>query len=320
MTAELSPCDVRDAARLIEPVAHRTPVLTSRTLDGRTGSRVLLKCENLQRAGAFKFRGAYNTIARLSPDERSHGVVAYSSGNHAQAVALAAQLLETPAVIVMPTDVPAVKRAATEAYGAEVIAYDRRTEDRDELGRRLADERGLVLVPPFDHPHIMAGQGTAALELWEQSGEDLDAVLTPVGGGGLLAGCATFLRHARPDIRLIGVEPSAADDTRRSFSAGQRVTIPMPDTVADGLAAPTPGARTFAVNRALVDGVVVVGEDEIRSAVRFAFERLKLSVEPSGAVPLAAMLSGRLPLPPRVGVVVSGGNIGVEQIAQLFGE
>ncbi|MHA6803450.1 pyridoxal-phosphate dependent enzyme [Salinifilum ghardaiensis] len=318
MTAELAPSDVCDAARLLSPVAHRTPVVTSRTLDARAGAEVLLKCENLQRAGAFKFRGAYNAIARLSPEERARGVVAYSSGNHAQAVALAAQLLGARAVIVMPTDAPAVKRAATELYGAEVVAYDQRTEDRDELGRRLAAERGLTLVPPFDHPHIMAGQGTTALELWEQSGEDLGAVLVPVGGGGLLAGCATFLRHARPDIRLIGVEPDTADDTRRSFAAGERVAIPRPETLADGLAAPTPGARTFAVNRALVDEVVVVGEDEIRSAVRFAFERLKLAVEPSGAVPLAAVLSGRLELPHRVGVVVSGGNIGTEQIARLF--
>lgn len=220
MSPELNYTDIADAARRISSVAHRTPVLTTRTLDDMAGAEVLIKCENFQRAGAFKFRGAYNTIARLSDEQRNRGVVAYSSGNHAQAVALACRLLGSHAVIVMPTDSPDLKMRATQAYGAEIITYDRYTESRDVVGAQLATERGLTLVPPFDHPDIMAGQGTVAAELWEQANRDLDAVLVPVGGGGLLAGCATALRALHPRIRILGVEPNTADDTRRSLATG----------------------------------------------------------------------------------------------------
>ncbi|MFB9568413.1 threo-3-hydroxy-L-aspartate ammonia-lyase [Saccharopolyspora hordei] len=310
--------DVRDAADRLAGVAHRTPVITSRTLDELVGAEVFLKCENFQRMGAFKFRGAYNAISRLSPEELGRGVVAYSSGNHAQAVALACRLLGTKAVILMPEDAPEAKLAATRGYGAEVITFDRYTQDRDQLGRQLAAERGLTLVPPYEHPHIMAGQGTVALELLEETGP-LDAVVAPVGGGGLMAGCSTVAKALHPGIRVVGVEPEAADDTRRSLAAGERVSVPVPRTIADGLAVATPGELTFSVNRRLVDEVAVVSEDDIRTAMRLLFERLKLVVEPSGAVGVAALLAGRTTPPPRVGVVVSGGNVGVDRFAELLG-
>ncbi|MFJ7335656.1 pyridoxal-phosphate dependent enzyme [Streptomyces sp. NPDC101116] len=311
--------DVRDAAARLKGVAHRTPVLRSRTLDALAGAEVLLKCENFQRAGAFKFRGAYNAVSRLAPEQLSRGVAAYSSGNHAQAVALASRELGTTAVIVMPEDAPPSKRAATAGYGAEIVTYDRYTEDRVAIGEALAAERGLALIPPYEHPHVMAGQGTAALELLEEAGE-LGALLTPVGGGGLMAGSATAAKALNPGIRTVGVEPEAGDDTKRSLDAGRRVSIPVPRTIADGQALHTPGELTFSVNRRLLDEVVLVTDDEIREAMRFAFERLKIVVEPSGATPLAALLTGRLgPLPPRVGVVVSGGNIDAGRFAELCG-
>ncbi|MFF9209209.1 MULTISPECIES: threo-3-hydroxy-L-aspartate ammonia-lyase [unclassified Streptomyces] len=309
--------DVRDAAERLRGVAHRTPVLRSRTLDERVGAEVFLKCENFQRVGAFKFRGAYNAASRLTPEQLRRGIAAYSSGNHAQAVALAARELGTTAVIVMPEDAPPSKRAATEGYGAEIVTYDRYTGDRAAIAEKLAAERGLTVVPPYEHPHVMAGQGTAALELLEEAGE-LDALVVPVGGGGLMAGSATAATALRPGIRMIGVEPEAGDDTRRSLEAGRRVEIPVPRTIADGQALPTPGELTFFVNRRLVDAVALVSDDEIRQAMAFAFERLKIVLEPSGATPLAALLSGRAgALPGRVGLILSGGNVDAERFARI---
>jgi threonine dehydratase len=316
-TPPLTPDDVRDAAARLKGVAHRTPVLRSRTLDGLVGAAVFLKCENFQRVGAFKFRGAYNAASRLTPDQLTRGIATYSSGNHAQAVALAARELGTTAVIVMPEDAPPAKRRATEGYGAEIVTYDRYTGDRVALAEALAAERGLTVIPPYEHPHVMAGQGTAALELLEEVGP-LDALLTPVGGGGLIAGSGTVAKALYPRLRLIGVEPEAGDDTKRSLEAGRRIEIPVPRTIADGQALHTPGELTFSVNRRLVDAVALVGDDEIRDAMRFAFERLKIVVEPSGATPLAALLSGRAgALPRRVGVIVSGGNVDAERFARL---
>ncbi|MFH8798554.1 pyridoxal-phosphate dependent enzyme [Streptomyces sp. NPDC017936] len=316
----ITPDDVRDAAARLRGVAHRTPVLRSRTLDALAGAETLLKCENFQRVGAFKFRGAYNAASRLPPERLARGVAAYSSGNHAQAVALAARELGTTAVIVMPQDAPRSKREAAEAYGAEIVTYDRYTGDRVAIAEALAAERGLTLVPPYEHPHVMAGQGTAALELLEDAGE-LDALLVPVGGGGLIAGSATVAKGVRPGIRIVGVEPEAGDDTKRSLEAGRRIEIPVPRTIADGQALHTPGELTFSVNRRLVDGIVLVSDDEIRAAMRFAFERLKIVVEPSGATPLAALLTGRAgAVGRRVGVIVSGGNIDAGRFAELCGD
>jgi threonine dehydratase len=311
--------DVRAAAARIEDVANRTPLLTSRTLDERTGARVFVKAECFQRAGAFKFRGAYNRLAAMDPEERSRGVFAYSSGNHAQAVALAARLFGVPATILMPEDAPRSKREATEGYGAEVVTYDRATQDRDALGAKLAGERGLTLVKPYDDPLVMAGQGTVALELFEE-GPDLDALLVPVGGGGLIAGCATAAKAFHPDIEVIGVEPAGADDTRRSLEAGERVRLERPESIADGLLSNTPGELTFAVNRELLDGCVAVDDDAIADAMVFAFERMKVVAEPSGATALAALLGGAVAFPGgRVGVVLSGGNVGADRFVELVG-
>ncbi|MCH6160218.1 pyridoxal-phosphate dependent enzyme [Streptomyces marispadix] len=320
-TEPVTLADVRDAADRLKGAAHRTPVLRSRTLDRLVGAEVHLKCENFQRVGAFKFRGAYNAVCRLPSAQLANGVAAYSSGNHAQAVALAARELGSRAVIVMPEDSPRSKIDATADYGAEIVTYDRYTEDREAIGRRLAEERGLALVPPYEHPHIIAGQGTAALELLEETGE-LDALVVPVGGGGLAAGSATAAKGLHPEIRVIGVEPEAGDDTRRSLAAGRRVSLEeVPRTIADGQAAVTPGELTFSVNRRLLSAVEVVSDEEIRAAMRLAFERLKIVIEPSGATGVAALLAGRIdPLPARVGVVVSGGNIGIRRFLELMRE
>ena len=310
--------DVLAARERLRGVAHVTPVITSRTLDQISGHSLFLKCENLQRGGAFKFRGAYNTISQLSDEARRRGVLAFSSGNHAQGVALAARLLGAPAVICMPSDAPAVKVAATRGYGAEVIFYDRLKDDREAFARRIAEERGMALVPPYDHQHIMAGAGTAALELVETV-PDLDAVLVPIGGGGLIAGSATAVHGARPAARVFGVEPAGADDTLRSLRAGERVRVAPPATIADGLRPVTPGALTFPVIQRHVADVLVVTDDEILEAVRFALLRLKLVIEPSGAVPLAVALAGRLPAGlRRVGLIVSGGNIDPPVLGSLW--
>nr|BFE72708.1 pyridoxal-phosphate dependent enzyme [Actinoplanes digitatis] len=286
----VTPADVRDAAARLSGVAHRTPVLRSRTLDELVGTEVHLKAENFQRMGAFKFRGAYYALSRLTPAQRARGVASFSSGNHAQALALAAREFGTTAVILMPADTPASKRAAAEGYGAEILTYDRYTGDRVALGAALAAERGLALIPPYEHPDVIAGQGTAALELLEEAGE-LGALLVPVGGGGLLAGSATAAKGLHPGIRVIGVEPEAGDDTRRSLAAGRRVAVPVPRTIADGQAADIPGELTFSVNLRLVDDIALVSDDEIREAMRFAFERMRIVVEPSGATALAALLA-----------------------------
>jgi len=315
----LSLTDVRAAAERLKGVAHRTPVLTSRTLDERVGAQVFLKAENFQRIGAFKFRGAYNAISRLTPEQLAAGVAAYSSGNHAQAVALAARLAGTTAVILMPEDAPPTKLAATRGYGAEVVTYDRYTQDRTALAQELAAERGRTLIPPYDHYDVMAGQGTVALELIEEVGH-LGALLVPVGGGGLMAGCATAATMMSPGIRMIGVEPAAGDDHARSLAAGERVEIAVPRTIADGQAISTPGELTFAVNQKLVEAFELVSDEEIVAAMAFAFERLKIVLEPSGASALAALLAGRIHgLPERVGVVLSGGNVGLERFHELLG-
>jgi threo-3-hydroxy-L-aspartate ammonia-lyase len=309
--------DVERAAQRLAGVAHRTPVLTSRTLDERTGAHVHLKAECFQRGGAFKFRGAYNKVSSLDEDALRRGVIAYSSGNHAQAVAIAAGLLGTSATIVMPRDAPTAKLEATRGYGAEVVPYDRWTESREEIGARLAAECGLELVRPYDDPLVMAGQGTAALELLVDAPE-LDLLLVPVSGGGLIAGCATAAKARRPQIRMVGVEPQAGDDTRRSLEAGERIRIDVPRTIADGLQAPEPGELTFEVNRRLVDEVVTVTDDEIVEAMVFLFDRLKLVAEPSGATGVAALLSGKLDARSgQVGVVISGGNVGAARFAEL---
>ncbi len=300
--------DVHAAAGRLAGVAHRTPAVTSRTLDERVGARVTLKAETLQRGGAFKFRGAYNAVASLAQDVRARGVCSASSGNHAQAVALACRLHGTRATILMPADAPAPKRAATEAYGAEVITFDRYSEDREVLLRALAAERSLTIVHPFDDARVMAGQGTLALELIEQAGE-LDMLVVPVGGGGLLSGCATVARALCPDVTIVGVEPEASDDVARSLAAGELTRVTVAPTIADGQQTPAPGTLTWPVIQALVDAVDTVTDDEILAAMRLCFERLKLVVEPSGATALASLLSGRLPLAgERVGVVLSGGN------------
>jgi threonine dehydratase len=305
----ISADDVRAAARVLEGVAHRTPPITSRTL----GEHVVLKPECLQRGGAFKFRGAYNKIEALPAGTP---VVAFSSGNHAQAVALASRLLGTSATILMPEDAPASKLDATRGYGAEVVTYDRYTEDREALGSALAAERGLELVRPYDDPLIMAGQGTAALELIEDAGP-FDTLVTPVGGGGLIAGTATIGR-ALGVRRVVGVEPEAGDDWRQSFARGERVRIDVPRTIADGLQTTEPGRLTWEVGQRLVDEIVTVTDEQIVEAMRFAFERLKLVIEPSGAAGIAAVLAG-LVEGGRVGVIVSGGNISAARFAELLG-
>jgi threonine dehydratase len=302
--------DIQAAARRLAGAVVRTPALPADGWEHLTGYRVVFKCENLQRTGSFKIRGALNKVLTLSPAERARGVVAFSSGNHAQAVALAARQVGTTALICMPRDAPTVKVEATRAHGAEVVFYDRHREDREAIARRLAAETGRVLVPPFDDPAIMAGQGTAALELVEDAGP-LDALLGPVGGGGLMAGCSTAARALVPGIQIFGVEPETANDTALSLDKGERVTIPPPPTIADGVRLTSPGELTFPVLQANLAGVLLVSDDEIRAAVRRLAMGARLVVEPTGAVAAAAVLAGRLPLPrgARVGVVLSGGNV-----------
>jgi threonine dehydratase len=301
--------DVLDARRQLTGIVNRTPIFTSRTLNEMTGRELFLKCESFQRTGSFKFRGAYNAISRLGPAQRTAGVIAYSSGNHAQGVALSAKLLGIPAVIIMPTDAPSVKVEATRGYGAEIVFYDRQAIDGEDYQHQLAEERGMTLIHPYDHPHIMAGQGTAILELLEDVPE-LDTLVMPIGGGGLFAGGAVAAKGKRPSMYVLGVETEGADDTKRSFDAGERVVIPPPTTIADGIRLRTPGDLTFPIVEALCDDVLVVSDDDVRDALRFVITRMKLVIEPSGAVPVAAALRALLPASSRrVGVVVSGGNI-----------
>ncbi len=308
--------DVRAAARRLDGVANLTPVLTSRTLDERVGATVFLKAECFQRSGAFKFRGAYNSINSLPPDLRRSGVATFSSGNHGQAIALAAKLHDVPAVIVMPTDAPQSKLDATRGYGAEVVTYDRYTEDREVVARALASARGLTVIPPFDHWPVIAGQGTVALELFDQVGP-LDTLVVCVGGGGLISGCATVAK-ALGDTQVIGVEPSAGDDVLQSLKAGHIVEIETPITIADGQQTTAPSERTFAVISRLVDDIALVSDDEIVSAMRFGFERLNVVLEPSGASALAAILAGRIDVTgQRVGITLSGGNVDLARFAAL---
>jgi threo-3-hydroxy-L-aspartate ammonia-lyase len=310
--------DVASAAERLRGIAHRTPVMTSRTLDERTGGRFFLKCENLQRAGTFKFRGAYNAISRLHEAERRRGVLTYSSGNHAQAIALASRLLGASATIVMPRDAPLAKRRATEGYGARVVDYDRATENREDVARRLQAEGDPVLIPPFDHPHVIAGQGTATLELIEEKGP-FDLLLVPCGGGGLLSGAALAARRLLPDCRVVGVEPEAGDDATRSFKTGTLQTVQNPRTIADGARTASLGTLTFPLVRENVDDMLTVSDDDLVHTMRFLWERMKLVVEPTGALGLAAAFRGRIPVTgKRVGVVLSGGNADLGLALQLF--
>jgi threonine dehydratase len=313
----VSYADVESAAAQIAGVAHKTPVATSHTIDAETGATFFFKCENLQRAGAFKFRGAYNALSRLNGDERTRGVVTFSSGNHAQAIALAGQILSIPRVIVMPSDAPAVKRIATEAYGGEVVLYDRDCEDREAIGRRLAAERGLTLIPPYDHPHIIAGQGTAARELIEEVGS-LDLLYCPCGGGGLLSGTAVSAKALAPNCKVIGVEPAAGDDGARSFRTKTLQTVSNPKTVADGARTPSLGALTFPLILQHVSDVTTVDDPTLLRAMFHLWERLKVVVEPTGALGAAAAMYGTSTAGSvrgkRVGVILSGGNVDLAQV------
>ena len=303
---------------MLEGKAHRTPVLSSRTIDSRTGARVFFKCENLQRAGAFKFRGAYNALARLAPEQKARGVVAYSSGNHAQAVALAGRLLSVSATIVMPADAPQVKVEATRGYGAEVVLYDRDRDDREGIASKLGRERGVTLIPPFNHPHIVAGQGTAARELIEETGP-LDILLVPCGGGGLLSGCAIAAAALSPATRTIGVEPAAGDDVTRSFHSGVIQSVHNPDTIADGARTSAPGNITFPLIQHYVADMLTVDDHELVRSMFYLWERLKVLVEPTGALAAAALLERKLEVSGRrVGVILSGGNGDVKQLASLL--
>jgi len=308
--------DVRAAAERIRPLARRTPVYTSAGFDGEAGTKTFFKCENLQRGGAFKIRGAANLVLSLPGEALARGIVAYSSGNHAQATAIAARHVGAQATIVMPEDAPRSKMEATRGRGAKVVTYNRFTESREAIAAGILKDSGATLVPPFDHPMIMAGQGTAALELIEEAGP-LDALITPVGGGGLLAGCATIAKEMNPAIRIFGAEPEGANDTFLSMLAGERIAVPHPETIADGLRSPKPGEFTFPVVKSLVERIILVSDDEMRAAVKFMLMRLKILVEPSGAAAVAAVLFHKLPVGiGSVGVVISGGNIDFEELAK----
>lgn len=309
--------DIQAAAERIRPHVHRTPVMTSRLFNAASRVEAFFKCENLQRGGAFKLRGAANFLLSMPDDAVGNGVVAFSSGNHAQAVAIAAGIRGTRATLVMPTDAPQSKAEATAAYGGTIVRFDRLKDDREAIGRRIAEETKATLVPPFDHEWIIAGQGTAAMELLQDTGE-LDALVVCVGGGGLLAGSATAAKAMYPSMRVFGVEPAIANDWALSFAAGHPVEIAPPDTIADGLRAPKPGKLTFATVRPLVEDILLVSEEEILAAMKFLLMRMKILVEPSGAVAAAAVLFGKLPAGiGRVGVMVSGGNVDLEVVRGL---
>jgi threonine dehydratase len=316
MPLAIQPDDVRAAAERIRPLARRTPVITSDRFDAAAGKRVFFKCENLQRGGAFKIRGASNLILSLSDAALARGIVTYSSGNHAQGVAIASKFVGAQATIVMPEDAPKSKLEATRAQGAKIVTYNRNTETRETIAAGILQETGATLVPPFDHPMIMAGQGTAAMELLEETGP-LDALITPVGGGGLISGCSTIAKAINPAIRVFGGEPEGASDTFLSLAAGERITVAHPETIADGLRSPRPGELTFPVVQQFVERVILVSDDEIRAAVKFLLLQLKILVEPSGAVPAAVLLAGRLPPEIQsVGVILSGGNVDFEELAK----
>ncbi|MEO7963324.1 MAG: threo-3-hydroxy-L-aspartate ammonia-lyase [Gemmatimonadaceae bacterium] len=318
----ISFADVQEAAVRLKGVAHRTSVVTSRTANARSGSELYFKCENLQRMGAFKFRGAYNALSRFTDAQRANGVIAFSSGNHAQAIALSARLLSMPALVIMPKDAPAAKIEATRGYGAEVVLYDRYSEDREAIGRRIGGERSMTLIPPFDHPDVMAGAGTAALELFEDVGE-LDALLVCVGGGGLLSGSAIAARAKSPNCRVVGVEPAAGNDVQQSVERGEIVHIDVPRTIADGAQTQHAGKLTFPVIQSLAYRVVTVDDDALVRTMRFFAERLKLVVEPTGvlgaSVALEGAREGDLDLRGlRVGVIVSGGNVDATRYAEFL--
>ena len=313
----VTPESVREASERIKPLARRTPVMTSDSLDERAGSQVFFKCENLQRSGAFKIRGASNLILSLPAKELKRGVVAFSSGNHAIATAMAAKFVGAPATIVMPDDAPRTKMETTRALGARIVTYNRNTDDREAIAKRELSATGGVLVPPFDHPMIIAGQGTTALEMLADI-PDLDALVVCISGGGLLSGCATIAQSINPAIRIFGVEPETCNDTALSFAKGERVTIPPPDSIADGLRSPFPGVLTFPIMKQLVEKILLVSEDEIRAAMRLLMEAMKIVIEPSGAVAPAAVLFGKLPPGiKRVGIVISGGNVDLEFLKTL---
>jgi len=310
--------DVEAAARRLEGIAHRTPVMTSKTADAIADGKLFFKCENLQRGGAFKFRGAYNSIATLTEDQRRRGVIAYSSGNHAQAVAYAGRLQRVATTIVMPKDAPAAKVSATREYGGEIVFYDRYTEDREKICTALATERGLSVIPPYDHPQVLAGAGTAARELFETAGE-LDVLLVPLGGGGLLAGSALSAKALSPRCRVIGVEPEAGNDGQRSFRAGQVIRIPVPRSIADGALTTYLGANNFPIIRTLAHDVVTMSDQKLIDTMKLFAERLKIVVEPTGCLGAAAALSKQFHQPgERVGVVISGGNIDLTRFAELL--
>lgn len=312
--------DVAAAAHRLKGIAHRTPVLRSTSADESTGAQVFFKCENLQRTGAFKFRGAYNTLAQFTPEQRERGVLAFSAGNHAQAIALSARLLDMPAVIVMPEDAPASKMAATREYGAQVVTYNRYTEDREAISRRLAQERGMTLVPPFDHPHVIAGQGTAAMELLEEV-PGLDYLFVCVGGGGLLAGSTLAAQAMAPGCRLVGVEPEAGNDGQQSFKAGHIVQIPTPHTIADGAQTQALGQLTFPIIAQGVEDMVTATDEQLVQALRFFAERMKIVVEPTGALAFAGVRNGSVDVRgKRVGVLISGGNVDLPRYARFLAE
>lgn len=310
--------DVVRAAQHLSTVAHQTPVLQSRTLNELLGAQIFFKCENLQRIGAFKFRGGYNALATLSPEQRQHGVVAFSSGNHAQAVALAAQLFGVPATIVMPKTAPAAKKAATLGYGATVIEYDRRTEDREAIARQLVEERNMTLIPPFAHPDVIAGQGTAVKELLEEVG-GLDVLFVPLGGGGLLSGSLLSAHALSPDCQVYGVEPEGANDAQQSMTLGEIVQIDYPESIADGALTPALAPMTFALIQKYAAGVLTVEDQHLISALKFFAERMKIVVEPTGCLGLAAVMQQLVPIKGRrVGVVISGGNVDLAQYGQFL--
>ncbi len=310
--------DVRAAAQRLHGHAHRTPVLRSATLEQRLGAQLFFKCENFQRMGAFKFRGAFNALSRLTPEQRRAGVVAYSSGNHAQAVALSAQILGLSATLVMPHDASPAKLAATRGYGATVVGYDRYAEDAMAIAREMAAREGRTFIPPFDHADVLCGQGTAALELFEEVGE-LDVLLVCLGGGGLLSGSALSARALSPRCRVYGVEPEAGNDVQQSFRRGERVRIPTPRTIADGAQTPLVGELTFEIIRRHVDDILTVTDEQLVEAMRFYAERMKMVVEPTGCLTLAAACHAGLDLRgQRVGIVISGGNVDVPRFAQLL--